>query len=52
MKFPTSAEEFLQALSAGKEPTDSDREYAAALSKLSEANYQAGYEAGAAKKDS
>ena len=50
MNFPTTTEEFLQALSAGKEPTDSDREYAAMLSKLSEANYQAGYEAGAATK--
>lgn len=51
MNFPTSKEEFLKALSAGKEPTDKDKEYAAMLGKLSEVNYQAGYEAGAAKKN-
>ena len=50
MNFPTSKEEFLKALSAGKEPTDKDKEYAAMLGKLSEVNYQAGYEAGAATK--
>lgn len=33
----------------GKEPTSEDREYAEALGKLSELNYRAGYEAGAAK---
>lgn len=52
MNFPTTTEEFLKALAHGKEPTSEDREYAAALSKLSELNYRAGYEAGATKKDS
>lgn len=49
MKFPTTAEEFLEALSKGGKPTDKDKEYAAALAKLSEVNYQAGYKAGVAK---
>ena len=51
MNFPTTAEEFLKTLAHGKEPTSEDREYAAALGKLSELNYQAGYEAGAANKN-
>ena len=49
MNFPTTAEEFLKTLAHGKEPTSEDREYAEALSKLSELNYRAGYEAGVAK---
>lgn len=52
MNFPTTTEEFLKTLAHGKEPTNEDREYAEALGKLSELNYRAGYEAGAAKKDS
>lgn len=51
MKFPTKTEEFLKVLAHGKEPTGEDREYAEALGKLSELNYQAGYEAGAATKN-
>ena len=50
MNFPTTTEEFLKTIANGKEPTSEDREYAEALSKLSELNYQAGYEAGAAKR--
>lgn len=50
MNFPTKTEEFLKTLAHGKEPTSEDREYAEALGKLSELNYRAGYEAGAAKK--
>ena len=49
MNFPTKTEEFLKTLAHGKEPTSEDREYAEALGKLSELNYRAGYEAGAAK---
>lgn len=52
MSFPTTTEEFLKTLAHGKEPTSDDMEYAEALSKLSELNYRAGYEAGASKKDS
>lgn len=51
MKFPTTTEEFLKTLAHGKEPTSEDREYAKALGKLSELNYRAGYEAGAANKN-
>lgn len=51
MNFPTKTEEFLKTLSHGKEPTSEDREYAEALGKLSELNYRAGYEAGAANKN-
>lgn len=51
MKFPTTTEEFLKTLTHGKEPTSEDREYAEALGKLSELNYRAGYEAGAANKN-
>ncbi len=51
MNFPTTTEEFLKTLAHGKEPTREDREYAEALGKLSELNYRAGYEAGAANKN-
>lgn len=51
MNFPTTTEEFLKTLTHGKEPTSEDREYAEALGKLSELNYWAGYEAGAANKN-
>lgn len=49
MNFPTTTEEFLKALTHGKESTSEDREYAEALGKLSELNYRAGYEAGVTK---
>ena len=51
MNFPMTTEEFLKTLAHGKEPTSEDREYAEALGKLSELNYRAGYEAGAANKN-
>jgi hypothetical protein len=51
MNFPTTTEEFLKTFAHGKEPTSEDREYAEALGKLSELNYRAGYEAGAANKN-
>jgi hypothetical protein len=51
MNFPTTAEEFLKTLAHGKEPTSEDRGYAEALGKLSELNYRAGYEAGAANQN-
>lgn len=51
MKFPTTTEEFLKTLANGKEPTSEERECAEALGKLSELNYRAGYQAGAANKN-
>ena len=51
MNFPMTTEEFLKILAHGKEPTNEDMEYAEALGKLSELNYRAGYEAGAANKN-
>ena len=51
MKFPTTTEEFLKTITHGKEPTSEDMEYAEALGKLSELNYRAGYEAGAANQN-
>ena len=44
-------QKFLKTLAHGKEPNSDDREYAEALGKLSELNYRAGYEAGAANKN-
>lgn len=49
MNFPTTKNYFLEALCKNGVPTKQDDEYAEALSKLSEMNYQAGYEAGLLK---